>query len=163
MRSSDHIMKPSSDLRSGTYIENGDLLVSKITPCFENGKQTIIDGLPLPFGYATTEVIPLKGIDGVSDVRYLYFYLTVPQVRNEIAARMEGATGRQRLSKSVLESWEMALPPLPEQQAIADACALVLSTIEIHQGIIDRNRELLFGVLPNLMSGTLRTTNLQAT
>src|SRR5437868_187246 len=46
-------------ITSGTYFERGDLLVSKITPSFENGKQALAADLPAPFGYATTEVIPL--------------------------------------------------------------------------------------------------------
>ena len=30
-------------LACGTYVENGDLMVAKITPSFENGKQAIVD------------------------------------------------------------------------------------------------------------------------
>ena len=30
--------KSSAKLGSGTYVENGDLMVAKITPSFENGK-----------------------------------------------------------------------------------------------------------------------------
>jgi type I restriction enzyme S subunit len=33
--------KCAKELGSGTYFENGDLLVAKITPSFENGKQAI--------------------------------------------------------------------------------------------------------------------------
>jgi type I restriction enzyme S subunit len=55
-----------SALTSGTYVENGDLLVAKITPSFENGKQAIIDW-QVPFGFATTEIIPIQEIEGVSD------------------------------------------------------------------------------------------------
>ena len=35
--------KPLAQLGSGTYVENGDLMVAKITPSFENGKQAIVD------------------------------------------------------------------------------------------------------------------------
>ena len=60
---SDYEMRQLDSLTSGTYIENGDVLVAKITPCFENGKQAIvkIDRLSV---FATTEVIPLKGVQG---------------------------------------------------------------------------------------------------
>jgi type I restriction enzyme S subunit len=40
---SEFIPKPLAKLGSGTYVENGDLMVAKITPSFENGKQAIVD------------------------------------------------------------------------------------------------------------------------
>src|SRR5690606_6931072 len=52
-------MRSPQAITSGTYFERGDVLVAKITPSFENGKQALARSLPAPFGYATTEVIPL--------------------------------------------------------------------------------------------------------
>lgn len=60
---SDYTPKPLTKLGSGTYIENGDLMVAKITPSFENGKQAILD-IETDFAYATTEVIPIRGRNG---------------------------------------------------------------------------------------------------
>ena len=34
-----YIPKHPSEIRSGTYFERGDILLAKITPSFENGKQ----------------------------------------------------------------------------------------------------------------------------
>ena len=62
-----YILKAPSEVSSGTYFEPGDVLVAKITPSFENGKQGIIESLPTPFGIATTEVIPIKEVPGLSD------------------------------------------------------------------------------------------------
>jgi len=64
--------KPLSRLGSGTYVENGDLMVAKITPSFENGKQAIVD-IDTDFAYATTEVIPLRGRKGKSDTLFLIY------------------------------------------------------------------------------------------
>ena len=73
-------LKPTNKLGSGVYFEPGDILLSKITPSFENGKQCIIQELPTPFGIATTEVIPIRAVAGVSDKFYLFYYLllTIP-------------------------------------------------------------------------------------
>ena len=106
-----------SALTSGTYIENGDLLVAKITPSFENGKQAIVDWNE-PFGFATTEVIPIQEIKGVSDKFFLFHLLLHPAIRSDLAGKMDGTTGRQRLSKEVFGSRLIPLPPLPEQQKI---------------------------------------------
>ena len=35
--------KTTDMLGSGTYVENGDVMVAKITPSFENGKQAIVN------------------------------------------------------------------------------------------------------------------------
>jgi type I restriction enzyme S subunit len=66
-----------ASLSSGTCVENGDLLVVKITPSFENGKQAIVDW-QMPFGFATTEVISIQEIEGVSDKYFLFHLLLHP-------------------------------------------------------------------------------------
>jgi len=113
--------KPKQDLTSGTYFERGDILVAKFTPSFENGKQALTQDLPTPFGYATTEVIPLRPVDRTRDSRFLFFYLLHPDVRSYVAERMEGATGRQRVPDSVL--LELPVPQFcpVEETHISDA------------------------------------------
>ncbi len=118
IRVSEFTPKPLSQLGSGTYVENGDLMVAKITPSFENGKQAIVD-IETDFAYATTEGVPMRGRSGVSDTLFLFFYLLHPEVRSDLAVKMEGSTGRQRLSKTVLGDRFIPLPPLPEQKKIA--------------------------------------------
>ena len=130
------IFKTNDELSSGTYFESGDILLPKITPSFENGKQCIIKGLPTPFGIATTEVIPIREIVGVSDKFYLFFYLLLPNVRTLLAGKMQGTTGRQRLNKETLVNLEIPLPSPPEQLAIAK----VLQTIQ--EAKFTRQREI---------------------
>ena len=78
--------KPS-EIRSGTYFERGDVLVAKITPSFENGKQALTTALPAPFGFATTEIIPLRPSKEGHDRRLMFFYLLHPDVRHHLAQR----------------------------------------------------------------------------
>lgn len=113
--------KRGDAIASGTYFERGDLLVGKITPSFENGKQALIQDLPSQFGYATTEVIPLHPTSDQHDPRFLFFYLLHPDVRHYVAERMEGSTGRQRVPEDVL--LDLPVPDLEaeDQEAIADA------------------------------------------
>src|SRR6266542_2472025 len=114
-------MKAPKTIASGTYFERGDVLVSKITPSFENGKQALIRELAVPFGYATTEVIPLHPRSTQHDPRLVFFYLLHPDVRSYIAERMEGSTGRQRVPESVLLDVPMPLLEHSDQISIADA------------------------------------------
>jgi type I restriction enzyme S subunit len=133
--------RAASILTSGTYIENGDLLVAKITPSFENGKQAIVDW-NRPFGYATTEVIPLQEIAGISDKHFLFHLLLHPEIRSGLAGKMDGTTGRQRLSKDVLGDCVIPIPPLPEQRKIASVLGLVQRTIEQQERLIALTQKL---------------------
>jgi type I restriction enzyme S subunit len=121
----DIAMKSPSDLSSGTYFEANDVLVAKITPSFENGKQAWIRSLPLGFGYATTEVYPLRPANGKHDPRLLFYYLLHPDVRHYVAERMEGSTGRQRVPESVLLQLPIPEMDFTEQIRIASVLELV--------------------------------------
>ena len=116
--SKEFILKTTDKLGSGTYFEPGDILLAKITPSFENGKQCIIPELPTKFGVATTEIIPIREVEGVSDKFYLFYYLLLPDVRALLAERMQGTTGRLRLGPKTLAELEIPLPPLAEQHRI---------------------------------------------
>ena len=104
---------------SGTYVENGDLLLAKITPSFENGKQGFVS-IDKSYAYATTEVIPIKEIKEISDKYYLFYYLLKDDIRTQLTDKMEGSTGRQRLSKTILEETLIPKPSIKEQKEIAD-------------------------------------------
>ena len=118
-------MRKLGEIRSGTYFERGDILLAKITPSFENGKQALVTDLPTPFGFATTEVIPLRPCIGEHDRRFLFFYLLHPDVRHHVAERMQGATGRQRIPIDVI--LDLPFPEFdPEAQStIADSLEMI--------------------------------------
>lgn len=155
IRVSEFTPKPLAKLGSGTYVENGDLMVAKITPSFENGKQAIVD-IETDFAYATTEVIPMRGRKGESDTLFLFFYLLHPEVRSDLAGKMEGSTGRQRLSKSVLGNRLIPLPPLPEQKMIAHILSTVQRAIEAQERIIQTTTELKKALMHKLFTEGLR-------
>lgn len=155
IRVSEFTPKPLSQLGSGTYVENGDLMVAKITPSFENGKQAIVD-IETDFAYATTEVIPVRGRKGESDTLFLFFYLLHPEVRSDLAGKMEGSTGRQRLSKTVLGDQFIPLPPLPEQKKIAHILSTVQRAIEAQERIIQTTTELKKALMHKLFTEGLR-------
>ena len=134
-------LKTNDELSSGTYFEPGDILLAKITPSFENGKQCIVEELPTPFGIATTEVIPIREVVGVSDKLYLFYFLLLPDIRTLLAGRMQGTTGRQRLGKETLVNLEIPLPPLPEQRAIAHVLGAIQEAKAARQRELALERE----------------------
>jgi type I restriction enzyme S subunit len=51
------IIKTIGEVKTGyTYFRNGDVVIAKITPCFENGKGAIARGLMNKIGFGTTEL-----------------------------------------------------------------------------------------------------------
>ncbi len=151
--SEDFTLKKHDELKSGTYFEPGDILLPKITPSFENGKQCIIKKLPTPFGIATTEIIPIREIGGVSDISYLFYYLLLSNVRISLAGKMQGTTGRQRLSKDAVVNLQIPLPPLPEQRAIAAVFQAIDEKTAALEKEIEYLDELFHAMLDELMTG----------
>jgi len=153
-------LKKTTEISSGTYIEDGDILLAKITPCFENGKQCIVTGLPVGFGIASTEVIPIKEKSGVSDKYFLYFYLLKDDVRRMIAGKMEGATGRQRVPVHLIRDLLIPFPSLSEQNKIAKLFLTIDKKIEIHTAKKLTMQDLFKTMLNKLMTGEIRVKDL---
>lgn len=140
---------------SGTYVENGDLLVAKITPSFENGKQGFVS-IDKEYAYATTEVIPMKGKVEISNLNFLYYYLLKDDVRKQLADKMEGSTGRQRLSKTVLEETLIPKPPIEEQIEVASTFIALDKKISFCENKKRTLSDLFKTLLHELMTGQRR-------
>ncbi len=102
---------------SYTYFANDDVLLAKITPCFENGKLGIAKNLKNGIGFGSSEYIVFRTNENLFP-EYLYYFLLRPQFIEEGAKRMTGAVGHKRVSKEFIESCTISFPPLPEQKRI---------------------------------------------
>jgi type I restriction enzyme S subunit len=145
-------LRPGENIRSGTYCEKGDILLAKITPSFENGKQGIIGEIPLNFAYATTEVYPIRGKPGHLDQMFLFYFLKLSHVRADIAGKMEGSTGRQRVPRVVIENYPIPLPPLPEQRRIAHVLGTIQQAIAAQDELIAAAREVKRSLMQRLFT-----------
>lgn len=144
-------LRSSASIRSGVFFQEGDVLVAKITPCLQNGKQGLARTLPRGWGYATTEVYPIHP-DDVLDAEFIAAYLRLPRVRRFLTDRMEGTTGRQRLPKAVLLSLTIPLPPLPDQRAIAHVLRTVQEAKKATERVIAATRELKKSLMRHLFT-----------
>ena len=107
----------SSVVGSYTYFADGDVLLAKITPCFENGKLGIAANLANGIGFGSSEYLVFRP-DKTLSKEWLYYYLSRAAFRTEGAARMSGAVGHKRVSKEFIEGYPIPIPPLAEQQRI---------------------------------------------
>ena len=152
-------MRRDKEIRSGIPIQNGDFLLAKITPSFENGKQGIVKDIPGGWGYASTEVIPIRPYPELH-TEYLAFYLKQPSIRQELAGKMEGSTGRQRLPKMAVQQLLIPLPPLDEQREIARMLQAVDAKIAAEERRRAALEELFKTLLHALMSGRMRVPHI---
>lgn len=119
---------------SGTRFKNGDTLIARITPCLENGKTAYVAGLPAnSIGHGSTEYIVLAGRESLSDGLYGYYLARSPDFRRYAIGHMEGTSGRQRVPSTAIEKYELALPPLTEQRAIAHILGTLDDKIELNR------------------------------
>ena len=101
-----------------TYFRDNDVIVAKITPCFENGKGSLANGLKNGIGFGTTELHVLRPSPCL-DHKYL-FYLTLSHAFRKIGASyMYGAGGQKRVPDDFIRDFRIALPPPSEQRTIA--------------------------------------------
>lgn len=93
----------------GSKFTNGDTLFARITPCLENGKTAKVSGLPDELiGHGSTEFIVMAAKDKKHDEDFVYYLARHPEFRAFAKGRMEGTSGRQRVSWQALASYEIA-------------------------------------------------------
>lgn len=123
---------------SYTYFANGDVLLAKITPCFENGKLGIAGELTNGVGFGSSEYVVFRPSDRLSK-EWLYYWLSREDFRVEGAQRMTGAVGHKRIPKEFIESYPIPVPPLPEQQRIIDILDKAFEAIATAKANAEKN------------------------
>jgi type I restriction enzyme, S subunit len=102
---------------SYTYFSDGDVLLAKITPCFENGKLGIARSLVNGIGFGSSEYFVIRPSKDIS-AEFLYYFLLQPTFREAGAKSMTGAVGHKRVAKEFLEGCLIPLPSIKEQHRI---------------------------------------------
>ncbi|WP_167482936.1 restriction endonuclease subunit S [Leptospira mtsangambouensis] len=114
------ILKNIDEVSRGfTYFERGDILIAKITPCFENGKGAHLKDLNTNVGFGSTEFHTIKSLKFLNPA--FAYYQTKSNVFMKVGEGfMSGSAGQKRLPTSFVEDFPIPLPPLAEQTSIAE-------------------------------------------
>lgn len=105
------------DVKTGfTHFAEKDVLLAKITPCFQNGKSCIAENLLSGYGAGTTELHVLRCIDLFTT--YLLAFLKNPMFLEDASKNMTGTAGQQRVPTDYIKNTLFPLPPFAEQARI---------------------------------------------
>lgn len=103
---------------SYTAFENGDIVLAKVTPCFENGNIAIADDLVGGKGFGSSELLVIRPT--AAERRFLFYYFQSSTFKQDGEASMTGAGGLKRVSPDVLRQHHLPFPCQDIQRLIAN-------------------------------------------
>jgi type I restriction enzyme S subunit len=122
----DNLMQPQcnkmkSDVLKGyTYFRNNDVVIAKITPCFENGKIAIAHDLTNEIGFGTTEFHVARPLPGITNAIWILNLLLLDSLKHNANMCMSGSAGQKRIQTPYFEKLIVEVPPIELQDQFAD-------------------------------------------
>jgi type I restriction enzyme, S subunit len=111
--------RPYREVSKGyTPFRSDDVLVAKITPCFENGKIALAKTRS-EFAFGSTEFHVIRCRDTKLHPKYLLHFLRQERIRHEGEKRMTGSAGQKRVPRQFFEGLDLPIHSLAEQRRIA--------------------------------------------
>lgn len=128
------VKKLTEVINGYTYFRNNDVLIAKVTPCFENGKGGIATNLENEIGFGSSEFYVLRANENTLPI-WIYTFLTSDKFRSEGKQQMTGTGGLQRIPRDFVANFKIPLPPIEIQKEI-------VNKIESYQKIIDGSKQI---------------------
>lgn len=136
-------VEPREFKGSGSKFESGDILLARITPCFENGKTAVAPPIHGP-GHGSTEFIVIRP-KNQKDHAFVYGLLRSPEFRSHAIGQMVGTSGRQRIPNEAVLSFPVELPGRDYRHKVShllggveDVCSNLRSQNTTLEGIAQR-------------------------
>lgn len=145
---------PNSSLKSGfTSFKRGDIIIAKITPCFENGKGALLDNITEEYGLGSTEfhVIRCRQCN-----KFIYYHTMSYAFRKRLESQMTGSAGQKRVPADSISSYKIPVPPLAEQRKIAEVLGLWDKAIEKQLQLIEQLTLRKRGLMQQLLTAKRR-------
>jgi type I restriction enzyme S subunit len=125
------IRKPYREICSGfSYFKKGDVVVAKITPCFENGKGAFLETLETEYGFGTTEFITIRPSDKVKG-KYLRLLLSSNWFLKIAEKYMTGSAGQKRIPTDFIKNFYIGLPSIDGQEKILECIQQEFRVLEL--------------------------------
>ena len=142
-----------------TYFRDEDLLIAKVTPCFENKNFAIAKNLVNSIGFGSSEIYVLRTYNNLLN-EFLFYRLQEQNFMEIAISKMSGTGGLKRVPSEIINNFQLALPPFCEQQKIADY--LDKQTAKIDQAIalktahIEKLKEYKSVLINDVVTGKVR-------
>lgn len=145
------------DVASGhTAFKNNDVLVAKITPCFENGKGALINGMVSAVGFGSTEFHVVRARDEWS-AKFIYHVTCSRLFRMRGELNMQGSAGQKRVPTDFLRKYRFFIPKTREEQIrVTAALDMSDSLLKSLQDDLQMLREQKKGLMQQLLAGKRR-------
>jgi len=102
-----------------TYFADEDILMAKVTPCFENKNIAIAKGLTNKIGFGSSEIYALRANKEVSN-RFLFYRMQEDVFMGIAIGEMTGTAGLKRVPSKVISNFTYGIPTLGEQKEIVN-------------------------------------------
>ncbi|HBC0001714.1 restriction endonuclease subunit S [Vibrio parahaemolyticus] len=135
-----------------TSFQDNDVLVAKITPCFENGKGALVSNLTNGIGFGSTEFHVIRTKEQKGCPEFIHHITTTHNFRVKGEMNMTGTAGQKRVGKAFIASYLIACPPFVEQQKIAEVLSTVDKKIDLIDQKIAETENLKTGLMQKLFS-----------
>lgn len=123
------------------YFANGDLLIAKVTPCFENGNIAIADNLLNGIGVGSSEIFVLRFNQRKALNRYMFYVSETNDFQGKGCATMHGVGGLRRIDPLFMRTYEVDIPSLPVQRRIVSYLDSKTSEIDYAISLLEQKRE----------------------
>lgn len=151
-----HTRKYEEVSKGYTPFKNKDVLLAKITPCFENGKRALVENLQYKMGFGSTEFHVLRSFEGIVMSKYLYYCIDTYRFRELAERNMTGSAGQKRVPTIFLKDYKISIPPLKEQKQISEILSSVDSEIDEYENKKQKLENLKKGLMQQLLTGKIR-------
>lgn len=101
-----------------THFQENDIVMAKVTPCFENGNIAIMQKLQSGFGLGSSELFVLRC--KTVNIHYLFWWLQNRGFVSQACSTMTGTGGLKRVSPYFIKNCTMHMPPEIEQVRISN-------------------------------------------
>lgn len=145
-----------SHIQSGfTAFRRGDILIAKITPCFENGKGAYTDNLLSEHGFGSTEFHVLRTNSKVN-AKYIFYHTVSEKFRKKLEREMTGSAGQKRVPAISIQKYKIFLPSSNEQNFIIEILSTADHEIDLLQKSIDAEKQKKKALMQLLLTGKVR-------
>lgn len=149
-------VKTYAEVETGyTSFQEQDILVAKITPCFENGKGAWAKGLKNGIGFGSTEFHVLRAKKGINR-KWLNYLTSSYYFRKRGEINMQGSAGQKRIPTDFVKSYRLPKPPQKEQTKIAQIISSWDEAISKTEKLIQAKKRYKKGLMQRLLSGKVR-------